>query len=176
MSGKASAALVKSNDPVTIFKPDDAPKGKPAKAEMPAKPTAAPTPVNAPPVPTTVPAPSVPVAATPAAPTATRSAPVAAPAKAPTPKTKQLDYVIAKQQAEPHIGHILGLAIYVEQRMNAGQSEKDATDEVLALYRQHAGGLLAEARANGTNVRVALQPYCERELPNVAARHTSYAV
>jgi hypothetical protein len=149
MSGKASAPIARDNDPVTPF----AKEGKqPTGAD-----TIAPK------------APKAPKAAEP-------KPAKAEPKPKATPKTQQLAYVVQKQESEPHIGHILGIAIYVEQRMNAGQSEEDATRDVLALYRTHVAGLLAQARAADASVRVALQPYTERELPSVAARHTSYAV
>jgi hypothetical protein len=149
--GKASAPLAKSNDAVTIF----AKEGKQTVGADTVKPKA--------------PKATKPVAATPAAPTPAPT-PVTPAKPKPEPKTKQLAYVVEKQETQLHIRVILAPAIYIRQRMEAGQPRAEAIDAVFALYRKHAEGLLDEAATLGVDVRAALEPYVTRELPQLADR------
>jgi hypothetical protein len=147
--GKASAPLAKSNDAVTIFAKEgkqtvgaDTVKPKAPKATKPAG-TGAP---------------------------ASSPAPKAEPKPKPEPKTKQLAHVVEKQETQLHIRVILAPAIYIRQRMEAGQPRAEAIDAVFALYRKHAEGLLDEAATQGIDVREGLKSYVTRELPQLADR------
>jgi hypothetical protein len=146
MSGKGSAPIAKSNDAVTIF----AKEGKTPTGADTIKPAKAPKPEPKP--------------------IATEPAPKAEPKAKAEPKTKQLAHVVEKQETQLHIRVILAPAIYIRQRMEAGQSRAEAIDAVFALYRKHVEGLLDEAATHGIDVREALQPYVTRELPQLADR------